>query len=620
MRGGVLTMIQLKQTICPCLWLVSLVNLSAAGAFQRDQIQHDNAGSAIGALIDELGHPDYSVRESARDTLLTRGVDAFDQLFEAQVGNADAEVRAVARWLISKIEINWQQDDLPDSLQAIVIDYSKIKSDQRLLRLERIHQSECWQRFPLLSKIARYEIKDELSQIAAIDLIVSNQRQLHPQRELIEQEILAAIGNSNRLTCKWIREAIRLEHQPDATCEFWLTLIQPEIANLQKPGSLNEGSVRLVRWLCDEAIRLSDQKTLENLCNVLVLNARDELVELSEIADWLIRRKLWSPLDALLEQNRNTFESNSWLLFRIAEARWQQGDMVKSQQISDRANSLISDDQSRRLEIAMHLRRNGYSRIAFELLSRNLADSQLGSNVWVYTRLMASEWLHDQQRDSEAVEVLTPLVDWLGTEQAIKQFEKPTFPRNPAQIKSRYHYFLSLHHRRAGNPELAQQHLIEGLKHDTDDSDLLIAVHRTTGMPQQWKTTVDELIEQSLVSWNREIEGLQQLCAVETDSTIRKLQNRRLASQLNRWAWLSANTGSDIQTALKYSQQSLNLRPDSPFYLDTMASCYYAIGDIDLAVKYQEKAISFAPESAMMREQLEKYMRGQSELVKRPGN
>ena len=610
-------MIQLfvKNWILPCL-IIIFVSQSLSqenrtkptGSAQREKIKE---------LIDQLGHEDFSQREVARTKLLTIGVTAFDALYDAR-RHQDAEVRATIRWLLQNIQIQWNEDELPESLTATVRDYSNVNREQRALRLERIRTSEHWQRFILLSKIARFEQDQALAKQAAVDLIVSKFDHETTAQQNFDHQILESIGQSRRITCCWIRESIQLQNKRQKYFERWYALIEPEFGGQKNPGKLNQSTLRLIRWLGDEAIRLNDPISADKLAQLLVNNTRDELIDISETADWLVARSLWKPFQLLRNKYPETFDESPWLLFRVAESEWQQSEFEKARKVTDRAKSLISEGHTRRLEIALHLRRSGYSRIAFELLTTIIAESDEGSNVWVYGRLMAAEWLHDQQEDAKAVQTMLPLIKWLDTEEAAKQTEKPTFPRSPQNIKCRYYYFAAIEQRHAGNNEAARQHLITGLKENTDDSDLLIAVYRTTGIGDDWREIAQELVRQSLDSWNDEIAILNQQCDVETDIKVRKLQIRRLASKLNTWAWLSANTNGDVETALRYSKRSLQLRPGSPFYLDTLASCYRASGKIDQAIKYQRQAVHSAPDSKLMKARLEAYVRSRSNLAELP--
>jgi len=84
------------------------------------------------------------------------------------------------------------------------------------------------------------------------------------------------------------------------------------------------------------------------------------------------------------------------------------------------------------------------------------------------------------------------------------------------------------------------------------------------------------------------------------------------ANPLNQFAWLVGNTVGETDTeladqAIKYSHRSLEIRPGSAGYLDTLGRCYYARGDYKNAVKIQSDAVKLDPHSGLIRRQLEMF-------------
>ncbi len=73
---------------------------------------------------------------------------------------------------------------------------------------------------------------------------------------------------------------------------------------------------------------------------------------------------------------------------------------------------------------------------------------------------------------------------------------------------------------------------------------------------------------------------------------IRAIYHRELASAHNQLAWLVSNTEGDYDEALRGSQRSLELRPDTAGYLDTLGRCFYAKGDYKNAVLNQFARLS----------------------------
>ena len=66
----------------------------------------------------------------------------------------------------------------------------------------------------------------------------------------------------------------------------------------------------------------------------------------------------------------------------------------------------------------------------------------------------------------------------------------------------------------------------------------------------------------------------------------------------NEFAWLIGNTEGDYDEAVKQSQISIELSPDTGGFYDTLAHCYYGKGDYENAVKYQTKGPKWSPTRA----------------------
>jgi Flp pilus assembly protein TadD len=62
-----------------------------------------------------------------------------------------------------------------------------------------------------------------------------------------------------------------------------------------------------------------------------------------------------------------------------------------------------------------------------------------------------------------------------------------------------------------------------------------------------------------------------------------------------------ANTEGDFAKALRYSRQSLEEAFDNASYLDTLAHCHAAAGELERAVRVQALAVRHEPHSLLVR-------------------
>ena len=122
------------------------------------------------------------------------------------------------------------------------------------------------------------------------------------------------------------------------------------------------------------------------------------------------------------------------------------------------------------------------------------------------------------------------------------------------------------------------------------DVDSLIALyHLADNTPDQQADAVRR-INEALRQIENEIQGLPED-----------------ANGYNEWAWLVANTEGDAEKATRYSKQSLVKSFDNSSYLDTLAHCRAAAGDLAGAVRWQSLAQRKEPHNHTIEKNLERF-------------
>ena len=81
------------------------------------------------------------------------------------------------------------------------------------------------------------------------------------------------------------------------------------------------------------------------------------------------------------------------------------------------------------------------------------------------------------------------------------------------------------------------------------------------------------------------------------------------ANGYNEYAWLVSNTEGDIQKATRYSKLSLVKSFDNSSYLDTLAHCHAAAGDLPAAIRTQRLAQRQEPHNRTIARNLEQFRR-----------
>ena len=229
-------------------------------------------------------------------------------------------------------------------------------------------------------------------------------------------------------------------------------------------------------------------------------------------------------------------------------------------------------------------------------------------------RLLFSEMLHDMQRDQDAATVLRDIVDATEKDENVR-FLIARFRSQPGSVASRMYFFLAEHARVSGDEKRQIEHLKKAVQSDPTDADVLIGTYRASQRDPSWRKETLGLISDAVQAFREEVRDYEGQAAEAPTEGHRADIHRELASAHNQLAWLVANTEGDYDEALRSSQRSLELRPETAGYLDTLGQCYYAKGDYKNAVVHQSRAAELDPHSGQILRQLELFKRAAEKQI-----
>ncbi len=335
----------------------------------------------------------------------------------------------------------------------------------------------------------------------------------------------------------------------------------------------------------------------------------DGRTEVMETVDWLIHRQAWSLIDEVHKRFAARFEGDAEFLYRLAEARIKQGREEVAETLARRAFEQNDDDSSERIRLGVVLQSRGMFQWAEREYRRTIEQGPPGVIAHVEAHLYLSEMLHEQQDDMGAATVLQALVDQSDKDDTIKQQIVRRRTGGMGSVLARMHFFYGESYAQNDESKKQIEHLVAAVDADPTDADALIALYRAPTDDEKLQLKTRLLIRQAAAKFQAEVEQYSNHVEQAHEEEFRQWAVARLASLCNQYAWLVSNTEGDYDMALRYSHRSLELRPGTAGFLDTLGRCYYAKGDYAGAVRYQSLAVKRDPHSGLIRRQLDMFER-----------
>jgi tetratricopeptide (TPR) repeat protein len=211
--------------------------------------------------------------------------------------------------------------------------------------------------------------------------------------------------------------------------------------------------------------------------------------------------------------------------------------------------------------------------------------------------LLLAAMHEDQEQFEAAAETRRKLIELLDNNREARQTMSQwrSLGGDLSELRARLEYANACHQRKQGNVAKQIEHLDKAAEHDPSDADVLIALYRLSSNDAARRAAAMALIQKAAAKFESQI------------TTGENADLRQNATAFNQYAWLIANTEGDFDKALRYSKLSIEIVPDAAGYLDTLARCYYAKGDLANAVNSQAKAAKLEPHSGAIARQLKQF-------------
>jgi len=570
----------------------------------------------ITALVESLGADDYAQREAAAAKLNSIGAAAVDPLLTAAETSGDLEVALRARWLVDAIPIDMPHDS--PAVAKLLESYKRKTFAERVQVMHRLLRADDDEGIEPLARLVRLDRSVLGSRVAAA-LLAREWQPDDPVWASIRDRIATAVGASNRPAARFLRAVVRFsaaEAAADRDAELAeaseaVSLLASNVPQAATGGEAAEPS--------DAGIAETTLRIFER-CRLQMLLAADRRDDALAATDGMLNPASTTPqdMDAVGEQTAATLV---WLVERglpeaVERLRVVRPDMIRDDPLVGYAAALAEKARHRdeaaaalaaaafakpagtnaefvdRVQTAILLAKWGAAEWATREYASLLDDQRAPPAQFTLAAIMFAEFLHDQEREADAAACLRKLMEGRvaaaiarGGNQIMQQIG-----RDPQTIRSRMHYFEACAAAARGDTGAQRAALEDSLRASSKDVDSLIALyHLADNTPEQRADAVAR-IRKSLEQIEAEIQS------VPED-----------ANSYNEYAWLVANTEGDVPKAIRYSKHSLVTSFDSSSYLDTLAHCQAAAGDIGSAIRTQSLALRQEPHNRTIRRNLERF-------------
>ncbi|MEX2026010.1 MAG: hypothetical protein WEH44_01895, partial [Pirellulaceae bacterium] len=298
---------------------------------QRASSPPQDEQDRMARLIDQLGAADFSLREKAQSELADYGLAAFDALSDAQ-HHEDIEIALRARFLVRSMQVKWHDEsDSPHVIQ-LLRGYGDLSELDRKSRIDLLRTLPNREGMYALCRLARYEVSDELSKQAALNVLNQPAIEDAEARAAAASRIAAIAGTGKRSAAAWLRTFTKTLADPESSLAEWDAHAKAEHDVLtQFPERTSREIVRDLYRYQVALLQQSQhpQRAVEVIRQSLVL-MEGTPEQLAEIVDWLIHREVWGVVEEVASRFPQAFAESPKLQYLRAEAFLKQKNLERA--------------------------------------------------------------------------------------------------------------------------------------------------------------------------------------------------------------------------------------------------------------------------------------------------
>ena len=570
-------------------------------------------------LIEQLGAPEWSVRQMAQEKLARRGAEAYDALLLASE-STDLEIASRAKYLLLLISFDPTRPGDPPKVRECLVRFWSQNPPEQYQRLDRLARLKDAGGLEALCRLIRFDQTNWLAETAVARILktVPDDRPFSKKEaEIIQKQL----GQTRGRAADWLRGYVRFGENPTEAMADWNRLLRAEVDRQKKAATPLPQKIfqSLLEKQIGWTLRLGANPThVKDTLEIVSLASRGKISpsQVDSLTDWITTRQSWKTFPGDLKRFCFYWDLNpQFCLYQVAQIHREKGESNAAEEAAQKGFEIESDQigstqASLRLGIADRLAtcglfdwaRREYLHVA-ETSGKNQAEkNQPGIlETRMAARVALAEMLHDQGQNLEAAEALTELLEKKSAD--LPGLKVQSGSVDGIDYQARKEYFYACHYAQQNDPLKQKESLRKAYAIDPNDVDVLIGLFQTTKASKEAHEKIRLQIRHVL----DEMRALR-----------KKPSHYHSVFLLNQMAWLIGNTEGDFSEAVRLSRQSLQIRPKTAGYLDTLAQAYFAKGDLENAVKTQIQAVELSPYSKQITEKLALFRRAYEKRFGRP--
>lgn len=227
-----------------CLLLaLSMLGFPATRSAASDQ----SPDKDIASLIEQLGDPDFAVRDRAQERLGNLGEAAYNALTIA-ANHPDLEIAARARYLLRTIEMPVVRETDSERVKNTLAGYSDLATEDQLLRVRVLMTLPEGQGYRAACRLAHIENSVIMSKYIATTIL--KDWPVHDQgRTRMQEAVDAELKQSGRQAARWLVDYARLDSDSEADLAPFRNLVEEE-ESLLRQRSPRTGERVVAALLC----------------------------------------------------------------------------------------------------------------------------------------------------------------------------------------------------------------------------------------------------------------------------------------------------------------------------------------------------------------------------------